>query len=123
MSALTEAIYTMEEAAARLRISRRTLQELIKDHRFYFSTGRRKLFTEGDIANLIEALREPPCRSSSSRRSRVARPIGMSGGRTTGSYWTEAQRRLSELKQRDGSASGNRTSTVVSFPVEPIQRS
>lgn len=49
--------YTMEEAAQRLRIGRRNLQELVKDHPYYYSNGARKLFTEDDIAALIQAMR------------------------------------------------------------------
>ena len=51
--------YTMEEAAQRLRIGRRNLQELVKDHPYYYSNGARKLFTEDDIAALIKAMRSP----------------------------------------------------------------
>jgi hypothetical protein len=39
----------MNEAAARLRVCRRVLQEVIKHHPYYFSNGRRKLFTESDM--------------------------------------------------------------------------
>ena len=38
------AVYTMNEAAARLRISRRALQELVRKHPFYALNGRKKLF-------------------------------------------------------------------------------
>ena len=50
--------YTMNEAAAELRISRRNLQELVKDHPYFYSNGSRKLFTDGDIAALIQAMRQ-----------------------------------------------------------------
>ena len=56
-------ILTMDEAAERLRISRRSLQDLVKDHPHYAANGRKKLFSEGDIAALWEAMR---CRSNSS---------------------------------------------------------
>ena len=36
-------IYTMDEAAARMRIGRRNLQELVKAHPFYFSNGAREM--------------------------------------------------------------------------------
>ena len=52
MTALPK-LYTMEEAAEHLRVSRRTLQELIKRHPFYRSAGRRKLFTETDLTTLV----------------------------------------------------------------------
>lgn len=56
MSRALPAIFTMEEAAEYLRISRRQLQEIIKDRPFYRHAGRRKLFTDADLARLIEAL-------------------------------------------------------------------
>lgn len=50
-------IYSMEQAAAALRISRRKLQTLVKAHPFYADNGGRKLFSEADIKHLWEAMR------------------------------------------------------------------
>lgn len=50
-------VYTMEEAAARLRISRRALQELVKRFPFYALNGNRKLFSEEDLGALWESMR------------------------------------------------------------------
>jgi hypothetical protein len=55
-------LFTLEEVAARFRVSRRTLQDFVRIHPYYRRLGRRKLFTEADIARLYEAL---PCSNSS----------------------------------------------------------
>ena len=41
-----ELAFNMDEAAKFLRISRRSLQEIVKRHPFYYPNGRRKLFQE-----------------------------------------------------------------------------
>lgn len=51
MTTLLPAIFTMEEAADYLRISRRQLQEIIKDRPFYRQAGRR------NVAGQVRALR------------------------------------------------------------------
>lgn len=51
-----EKSYTMEEAAAELRICRRMLQDLIGRHPHYHANGRRKLFTETELASLRHAM-------------------------------------------------------------------
>ena len=69
-------IYTMVEAAKALRISRRSLQDLVRLHPCYFLNGRRKLFTERDLTSLIEAMRPLSADDLIARekqRSRVAR--------------------------------------------------
>lgn len=60
-------IYTLDEAAVRLRMSRRFLQDLVKDNPFYFKKGRQKMFTDEDIQNLIKAMRCPSKSSSEAR--------------------------------------------------------
>jgi excisionase family DNA binding protein len=95
-------IYTMNEAAARMRISRRALQELIKRHPFYFPNGRRKLFTEDDLANLVAALREDGGarrRANSFAHTPEVRAESFKG-HIPGSMWAEAQRRLAALQQQ-----------------------
>jgi hypothetical protein len=66
---VTPHLYTIEEVAGRLRKSRRWLQDFLRstprDHNgigFYHLAGRTKLFTEGDIARIVECL---PCPSNS----------------------------------------------------------
>jgi hypothetical protein len=51
---------TMDEVAAILRISRRTLQDLIKIHPYYKVVGkRRKLFSLTDIEKICDAVQFP----------------------------------------------------------------
>jgi hypothetical protein len=50
-------IYTMKEAATALRISRRSLQDLIREYPHYALNGSRKLFSDADLAALWEAMR------------------------------------------------------------------
>ena len=96
--------FAMDEAAAWLRISRRALQDLVKRHPFYFTNGNRKLFGEGDLIALREAMRREgeKCRSSSSRHVPARRRTTMSGGRTSADLWTELHGLL-----KGGSRSGN----------------
>ena len=89
----TARLYTIEEVAARFRVSRRTLQGHIRNYPYYRLLGRRKLFTEADIAKLYESL---PCPSSSSRHARANRRIGLSEGRTSAPTLIEALKLASE---------------------------
>src|SRR6185436_3297790 len=73
------ALFTMDEAASELRISRRSLQDFLRVHPYYRTFGRRKLFSREDINRLIEAL---PCPGSSPPRAKAARPTGSSGANT-----------------------------------------
>lgn len=92
-------ILTMDEAAERLRISRRSLQELVKSHPHYAANGRKKLFSEGDIAALWEAMR---CRSNlSDARDQT---IGMSGVLSEAKLYSRA-RELIGKRRRNPSAS------------------
>lgn len=52
-------IYTMDEAAAHLRMSRRAFQELIKTHPAYAQIGRRKLFNDANLSALWSAMQCP----------------------------------------------------------------
>lgn len=95
MSALPD-VFTMPEAADRLRISRRSLQELIKDYPHYMQNGVKKLFSADDILALMQAMRQEAdkCRSSSIHRAPVKAHIGRFVGRSSGSTLIEAQRLL-----------------------------
>jgi excisionase family DNA binding protein len=84
-------LFTVEEVAARFRVSRRTLQAFIREHPYYRTLGRRKLFTEADIARLYEAL---TCPSSLSGDTAVQ--TGTSAARSEASLWTKAQALLTE---------------------------
>jgi hypothetical protein len=56
-------IYKFEEAAEKLRVSKRRLQELVKAHPHYARNGRVYLFCENDIRLIWEGIH---CHSSSS---------------------------------------------------------
>ena len=105
-----ERAFTMAEAAALLRISKRALQELIKRHPFYYANGTRKLFQESDIEALRSAMRAKvdnkglgasSCLSNSYHLGPVKHRTIRSGGHTSGNMWTAAQKRLSEIRQQN----------------------
>jgi hypothetical protein len=50
-------IYTIVEAAAKLRISRRALQELVKAYPFYALNGNRKLFRDEDLLAIWKCMK------------------------------------------------------------------
>jgi len=93
-------LYTMEEVAEHLHVSRRKLQDLIRDYPFYRCAGRRKLFTPHDLSQLIQAL---PCHSNSTIRGRVNRPTTRYAAHTSKSPLTELQELLTARKRRKSS--------------------
>jgi hypothetical protein len=120
-----EQAFTMAEAAELIPMSRRKLQDFVKLHAFYYENGTRKMFLESDIAKIRAVMRketeerrekEAQCLSSSSRHAKAKRRSIPSVGRTSGSMWTEVQRRLTKLRQGDSSDSGKRKSNVVALP-------
>jgi hypothetical protein len=113
------AFYTMEEVAERFRVSRRTMQDFIKDYPYYRVLGRRKLFTDQDILALAEKL-ECPSNSSAD----TARPSGTSGAPSEASLWTRAQRLLTEKRQKPSGRNGNGNSRrAPSSVVVPLRHS
>src|SRR4051812_40893345 len=56
-------VYTLAEAAAHLRVSKRAFQDLIKLHPHYAKNGRVYLFSSNDITKIWDGMR---CHSSSS---------------------------------------------------------
>src|ERR1700719_4345480 len=84
-------LYTLEEVAARFRVSRRTLQDFLREHPYYRVLGRRKLFTETDIQRLYEAL---PCPSSLSEGTEAL--SGMSAAPSEALLWTKARALLTD---------------------------
>lgn len=56
---MPEKLYTLVEAAEYFRVSRRTFQNHIKRHPFYRSIGRKKLFSDSDLARLYDSLPTP----------------------------------------------------------------
>ena len=92
----------MEEVAELFRVSRRTLQAHLRHHPYYRTLGRRKLFTEMDIARLYEAL---PCPSNSPADTAVL--TGTSAAPSVASLWTRAQVLLNARPQKPSGHSGN----------------
>jgi excisionase family DNA binding protein len=103
-------LFTIEEVAARFRVSRRTLQAHIRRFPFYRLLGRRKLFTEADIARLYEAL---PCPSPSNRRAKAARRSTASGAPTSASMLTEALALLNEKQPTASVVAGSTKSSAA----------
>jgi excisionase family DNA binding protein len=106
------ALYTMDEAAKELRVSRRWLQEFIQRHPYYRTVGRKKLFTAEDLARLIGAL---PCPGSSSRPAKARRRTGTSVANTSASLWTTARALLRNERRGASSRRGESRQNVVNF--------
>src|SRR5262245_43130408 len=110
----------MDEVAAKLRISRRFLQTMIRSHPYYRLAGRKKLFTDEDVSRLIEAM---PCPGNSSRPVPARRSTGTSGANISESLWTTARELLKGERQARSSIPGEDKPNVVSFPASsPPQR-
>src|SRR3990167_2124382 len=105
--------YTMEEVATGLHKSRRWLQDFLRDHPYYRMAGRTKLFSDGDVARIVEAL---PCPSNSSRRARTGRRTGRSGAPTSDNMLTEALRLAGGQLRERFSARPSGKSNVVPSP-------
>jgi excisionase family DNA binding protein len=106
------AFLTMEEVAALLKISRRTLQKLLRGRPCGRLAGRQRRFTEAEI---LRWYMELPCPSDLSRR-KVRAKATTSGGRISGSTLTEALRLASERLPPKSSRPLNATSNVAPFP-------
>ena len=62
--------YTLAEAAAELRVSLRSMSNIVARHPHYYAVGNRKLFTEEDIQKIIAGLRD----EAANRVGRAALP-------------------------------------------------
>jgi hypothetical protein len=112
------ALLTLPEVAGRLHKSVRWLQGWLKDHPFGRMAGRTRLFTEGDVAAIIEAL---PCPSSSS--SVTAPRSGTSAAPSEDSLWTQAQSLLTAgRRKRSGRNANGRSSRGSSAEIAPLRR-
>ena len=107
--------YTMDEAAELIHVSRRSMQEIVKRHPFYYVNGHKKLFTEADIAAIVTGLRQEalPCPSPSNRHAKASRQTGRSAAPTSASAWTRAQELLSKRSPSKSSTLRNEKSNVV----------
>ena len=112
---------TMVQCAERLHVSRRTLQDLIREYPFYRLAGRRKLFTEDDFHRLLEAL---PCPSNTSNQehdtgTRSSMPLSPSrAGGAKSARARETRALLSRLQNK----SETKCSDVKSLDLERRKR-
>lgn len=53
-------IYTLAEAAARLRLTNRGLAKIARQHGLCMATGRKLLFTDRDLEAILDTLRVEP---------------------------------------------------------------
>jgi excisionase family DNA binding protein len=126
------ACLTIEEVAARLRVTKRWLQDWLRDHThdqhgvaFYRVAGRRKLFTEDSVARILAAFPQPKAStcSSSSHPARGTHRTGASGGPILGTALSEALKLATERLPPSSSQSGERKSNVVPMPVSTTPHS
>lgn len=118
------ALMTLQEVAAKLRKSERWLWDWLDKHRrdsfdkpYYRLAGRTKLFSEGDLARIIEDL--PSCTTSSSDRpGRVKRRISKFAEPTLSAELRLAAELTGDLSLLNNSA----TSNDASKNTVPIQR-
>src|SRR6266576_963414 len=103
---------TLPEAAKELRKSKRWLQDWLANNPvdavglpFCSKLGRTKVFRETDIARILDATLDQPCRSKSPHPAPVKRRTIRAGGHTSGSLWTEAQELLKSPLQSENSKS------------------
>ena len=69
-------LFTMDEVADQLRVSRRWLQDFLKLHPHYKLAGRKKLFTAAHVQTLVDCL---PCPSNCIRPAKGKARTGASG--------------------------------------------
>lgn len=97
-------LYTMPETAEQLRVSRRWLQDYIKEHPFYRMAGRKKLFSADDIRKLHETMPRPEQPMYSIRQSGRAVSYNPSLRRTRHATVDEVLALLEEDKRKEREA-------------------
>lgn len=110
--------YTMDEAAAELRMSRRWLQSFIQQNPFYRIAGNKKLFDQEHIDQLWKAL---PCPSDSKRPAKAARRSIVSVGHSSESELIELRNLLKNERRRPSSNAGE-TKSSPEPTVIPLRR-
>lgn len=111
----------MNGTAEALGVSRRALQSIIQRFPYFYANGRKKLFTLDDVEKIRNAMRaeaqqameQKQCHSKQSRQEQENRPIGPFEERIAGSMWKEAQKRLTQNRQKPCAKNGKTTSTVL----------
>ena len=105
---------TMEDVAERMRVSRRTLQGLLAKSPCGKMAGRRRLFTERDVAYLYESL--PSCPLNSSPRKKTGPRSIAFAAPTSGSQLTEALALATKKPPQKSWENGGSKSNVVPMP-------
>jgi hypothetical protein len=124
-------LYTMDEAAGRLRISRRFLQEFLAKHPadptgvpYYVPMGNTKPFTDRDLDRIIAATREEErWRLNLSRRVRASRRTTTVAAPISDNLLTAAHELIGPRLQKELSRNGNARSNVVALPSQLGRRS
>ncbi len=110
-------LMTIPEVAERLHKSTRWMQDFLRQNPFGRMAGRTRLFTEADIAAIIEAL---PCPSSSS--SATAPQTGTCVAPSEASLWTKAQRLGTTSKPKRPGRSRGAPLVVIETEQLPLRR-
>jgi hypothetical protein len=113
------AVFTMDETAEKLRVSRTAMQDIVKRHPYYFANGHKKLFTEQHVLMIIDGLESETrrkCLSSSSPQKKAAPRSIAFAEPTSNDTWIELQRRLTKPKRGASSRPSPSKSNVVSLP-------
>ncbi len=93
MTDVAPTLHTTAQVAERLGTSKRWLQGFLSGRPFGRMAGRSRVFTESDIAQIIEALPAPRCSTP-----RVSAKTGGYAGRTSGSASTQLRELLAKKK-------------------------
>jgi hypothetical protein len=125
-SALPSRAFTLSEAAAALRKSKRWLLEWLRARPvdkygdpFFTPVGRDKIFHQNDIDRVELTLREEAkCHSNSGRQGRARRPTSRSGARTSDAAWKLA----AELTNDPSLSNNSSASKSASKSTVNIQR-
>ncbi len=99
----TARLLTMEDVAGLLRVSRRTLQDILREHPYYRVVGRAKRFTKDDFERLLEALRFRT-RSVDAGESQT----GTSAAPSEAALWTRLRALTTERPPRRPTSEGKR---------------
>ena len=109
--------YTIVETAEIFRVSRRTFEDFVAVHPFYRQIGKRKLFTEADIAALAEKME---CQSKSLVSPEVQ--TSTSVGRSEASKFTRLAALQAQKRRKPSARKGNGKSSKVVFLAPPPPR-
>ena len=117
---MTITLFTVDDVAQRLHKSRRWLQNFLRGRPIGRLAGRTRLFTDSDVALLVQELPGP---SSFGRRARVKRHASTSGAPISASTLKRALALAGEKSRNSSSARNESRSNVVQLPDRANRRS